>query len=64
MCGSGPRVMQDLETLLKGTQLLESGVWGQRSGQPDFPLTRGGSGPAVDAALHAVFYFLQALAGF
>lgn len=57
--------MQDPETLLKGMGLLESGVWGQRSGQPDFPLSRGGSGPAVDAALHAVFsYFLQALAGF
>lgn len=55
---SGNQVTQQL----KGTELLESEIWGQSS---DFLLTVGGSVPAVDAATHAVpSYFLQAPPGF
>ena len=55
---SGDQVTQQL----KGTELLESGIWGQSS---DFLLTMGGSVLAVEAATHAIpSYFLQAPPGF
>lgn len=55
---SGDPVTQQL----KGTELLDSGIWGQSS---DFLLTTGGSVPAADAATHALpSYFLQTPPGF